>query len=145
MYYERIKDKLEGDLRVFSREFWSRSRYPILPYDPNMNVLIHSDLSMEHVLFTNGINGVIDWGDVGIGNPIWDFVGLWMWGGDNILLSAIKQYTIADLSPYLSTIRFLGICSAFGEMEYRYSKSSQNHIKFGQTALRYALNSFDLM
>lgn len=145
VYYKRIKENLEGDLRMFSKEFWSRPRYEMLPYDSNRKVLIHSDLSMEHVLFKNGINGIIDWGDVGIGNPIWDFVGLWMWGGDKFLLSAIKQYSIADFSAYLNTIRFLGICSAFGEIEYGYSKPSRNHIRIGQTALRHALESFDLL
>jgi aminoglycoside 2''-phosphotransferase len=43
-------------------------------------VLIHRDLSTEHIIWlpeTGEISGVIDWEDAAIGDPVFDFVGLW--------------------------------------------------------------------
>ena len=44
------------------------------------SVLLHGDLSGEHILCKpNGeqIAGIIDWGDLSIGDPAFDFTGLW--------------------------------------------------------------------
>src|SRR5690606_28759782 len=55
------------------------------PCDERAAVIVHNDFAAEHLLFdspSRTITGVIDWSDVAIGDPAFDFAGLFHWGGD---------------------------------------------------------------
>lgn len=62
--------------------------------------LTHYDLAAEHVLVdTTGscATGVIDWGDVSIGDATVDFVGLFAWGGESFVRDVLANYEgVAD-------------------------------------------------
>ncbi|MEM6706374.1 MAG: phosphotransferase [Acidobacteriota bacterium] len=58
--------------------------------------LVHDDLGMEHVLIDpqgSEVTGIIDWGDMNLGDPAHDFVGLLAWVGDAPLRRALDRST----------------------------------------------------
>ena len=58
--------------------------------------LVHDDLGMEHVLIdphSSQVTGIIDWGDLNIGDPACDFVGLLEWAGLEPLRRALDRST----------------------------------------------------
>ena len=58
-------------------------------------VLVHDDLGDEHVLLSpdgRRVVGVIDWGDVAIGDPAVDFAGLWKWLGEPLGGRVLDRY-----------------------------------------------------
>lgn len=80
---------LPSSLRKFLEDFFARSLAggAEWTYEP---VLLHGDLSPEHLLVDavrGEITGVIDWGDVAIGNPARDFIYFYDWGPDFLALS----------------------------------------------------------
>lgn len=66
----------EAEERVAIEDRWDHFMAGMDP--PDELALIHADLGPEHVLVdaeTGALNGVIDWGDVTIGDPALDFAG----------------------------------------------------------------------
>ena len=60
---------------------------------PNQLVVVHGDLVTEHILFDNGtqrLAGIIDFGDVALGDPAQDMLGCWSYG-----LEAVMQLIAA--------------------------------------------------
>jgi len=58
-------------------------------------VLLHADFSSDHILLdksTNTITGVIDFGDLEIGDPALDFTGLYTCYGQNFTEEVYKTY-----------------------------------------------------
>jgi aminoglycoside 2''-phosphotransferase len=58
-------------------------------------VLLHGDISPEHVLVEDGeavVTGVIDWGDVHLGDPAFDFIYLYEDWGPDFLDLALAGY-----------------------------------------------------
>ena len=68
--------------------------------DPVPRVLIHGDLSEDHILLApNGqrLGGVIDFTDAGVGDPAFDFTFLWAYG-DWAPARAARRYGAEDLA-----------------------------------------------
>ena len=58
--------------------------------------LVHDDLGIEHVLIdpqSSEVTGIIDWGDLNIGDPASDFVGLLEWVGLERLRQVVERST----------------------------------------------------
>ena len=72
--------------------------------------LLHGDLSPGHVLYdprAGLLTGVIDFGDVMIGDPAWDLVFIYEDYGLDFLARLLPRYTAADPRPLLTrTYRF---------------------------------------
>lgn len=50
---------------------------------PDRHVVVHGDLVAEHILLnarTGRLSGIIDFGDVALGDPAQDFLGFWAYG-----------------------------------------------------------------
>lgn len=61
--------------------------------------IVHTDFGYEHILIdpiSNRIIGIIDWSDVAIGDPSWDFARLWAWKGDEFLHNMLDVYQTTD-------------------------------------------------
>ncbi len=57
--------------------------------------LVHYDLCDGHVLVdvsARSVSGIIDWGDVCVGDPSMDFAGLWQWLGEPLVAAALRTY-----------------------------------------------------
>lgn len=71
-------------------------------------VLLHGDLSPDHVLFdpeAGAVTGIIDFGDAATGDPAWDFVYLMEDYGDDFLARALAAYPAADQEGLLARAR----------------------------------------
>lgn len=84
--YERVREHayplLTPAMRVWSDHLFgdALARRDQWEYQP---ALVHGDLSSDHMLFdraTRAITGIIDFGDMAIGDPAGDFVGLAPYG-----------------------------------------------------------------
>jgi len=143
--YASIRETVPEDLRPCCDDFFRESEWvsdvPELP-----RCLIHHDLSMEHVLYDRGgdeITGIIDWGDTCIGDPLRDFVGMWMWGGDEITTQALASYSGVVTIDHLPCVRLMGTCVAFGELEYGIKKDAKSNLNLGLTTLGKAFSGRD--
>ena len=66
---------------------------------PLRAVVLHGDLSPDHVLFdetTSTVTGIIDFGDLRVGDPAWDFVYLYEDYGLEFLTTALLAYEAAE-------------------------------------------------
>lgn len=70
---------------------------------PPHRVVIHGDLVVEHLLLndkTEQLSGIIDFGDVALGDPAQDFLGFWAYGADAVA-RAVELYRPAQPDPTL--------------------------------------------
>lgn len=68
---------------------------------PLQRVVIHGDLVVEHVLLdeqTEQLSGIIDFGDVALGDPAQDFLGFWAYGADAVS-KVVQFYRPAGADP----------------------------------------------
>src|SRR5690606_32545940 len=69
--------------------------FPDLDPHPLPRVLLHGELSPDHVLYDEAagkVTGVIDFGDMAIGDPAWDLVYLYEDYGEDFLTRALRAY-----------------------------------------------------
>ena len=82
-------------------------------------VLVHNDLLAEHVLVDpqqQRATGVIDWGDVALGDPAIDFAAIFCWSG-GFCWEVLPHYGGAgDLHRIMSRAAFIGTCLALGDV-----------------------------
>ena len=84
-------------------ESWSR---PVSDHQPS--VLLHCDIGPGHVLYnpqTGHLTGMIDFGDLAIGDPARDFIYIYEDFGPGILEEVVARYVWNDASLTLSAIR----------------------------------------
>jgi aminoglycoside 2''-phosphotransferase len=105
-------------------------------------VLVHGDLTLGHVLCDptgNRFSGVIDWGDLGIGQPIGDFFAAFAWGGEDFLREALKHYTGSVGEPDIAWMRqklfFVGVWEAYYSLDTENLNDRNNGLKALRTAL----------
>jgi aminoglycoside phosphotransferase (APT) family kinase protein len=99
--YERVRElvypRLSPPLRVWTDHLFgdALARPDLWDYTP---ALVHGDLSGDHILFdraTRTLAGIIDFGDMGVGDPLGDFVGLADYG-EVFLAAALAAYPAPD-------------------------------------------------
>jgi aminoglycoside 2''-phosphotransferase len=102
--FEQVRDGALADLPAASRYVSASSVARVRRYlesarpmakAPWPLVLTHYDLAAEHVLVDatgSQVTGVIDWGDVSIGDPTVDFVGLLTWVGEPFVQAVLDNY-----------------------------------------------------
>ena len=76
--------------------------------DPPAAVLIHCDIAPGHVLFdpTNGwLTGIIDFGDLALGDPTRDFIYIYEDFGSEMLAAVLSHYQPKDVGSMLPRIR----------------------------------------
>ena len=101
--------------------------------------LVHNDLWAEHILVdlhSGGVSGIIDWGDVVIGDPAVDFAGLYTWCGESWLESVLESYPGTLDSEVISRARYLATCLAIHCITLGRELLRPRWIKVGQEALR---------
>jgi aminoglycoside 2''-phosphotransferase len=72
-------------------------------------VLLHNDLSIGHVIFderTQEISGIIDWGDIGIGDPDYDLMYLYDDLGEVFIKRLLKYHNNEDHATLFRKLRF---------------------------------------
>ena len=89
--------------------------------------LIHRDLSGEHIFCESKqdvLSGVIDWGDVTVGDPAIDFVGLHWVGGKQFIEQIVMRYQSTIDTAFWQRIDFYLHYGPFSQLLYgSYSKN----------------------
>jgi aminoglycoside phosphotransferase (APT) family kinase protein len=92
---------------------------------PREVVLCHNDLFPEHILVEGGLPaGVIDWGEVGGGDPASDLAGLYVWRGNELLEPALRVYAgqrslaAGYVDELRARVRRIAVYRAAADLEY---------------------------
>jgi len=110
--YSHLSDRLRNDFRArFSKNDYEFAVSLIENYlasaDSNsfQKVLLHGDLSPDHVLF-NGekVTAIIDFGDMMIGDAAWDFLWIYEDYGTDFFARALAKYNTADKKNFVSRV-----------------------------------------
>lgn len=93
-------------------------------------VLLHGDLSPDHVLFDESephVTSVIDFGDLAIGDPAWDFLWIYEDYGTDFFVRALSEYGAVDKKSFarrvarfsrLEAIAWLADCLERGDPDW---------------------------
>ncbi len=102
-------------------------------------VLTHTDLLPEHIIVNpqeNRIVGVIDWADSMLGDPVADFVGLYLWQGRSITERVLEGYGKNLGANFWERVRFNAYRCIVGELRYGYERQRQIYIEGAMRWLR---------
>lgn len=100
--WSRVQDSLLTALSREEREWVEESiqRYCDARRSPTfLSVLLHHDISPQHVLYDESketVTGVIDFGDMGVGDPCREFLMLYVNFGLDFLSRVVKSYRNND-------------------------------------------------
>ena len=96
---ERLFDQFCNELEPETRELCGRWIDDIRGrHHPAAAAFIHSDFWHKHIYhdpMQGCLTGIIDWGDICISDPAWDFFGLWAYG-EAFVDSVLSHYARAD-------------------------------------------------
>lgn len=98
---------LFGNLRPSERSFVEDVVADRVQAPEPRAVVLHGDLSPDHVLYDDAsasVAGVIDFGDVAIGDPAWDFVYLYEDYGLDFLRRCLPAYSPPDVRSFLERV-----------------------------------------
>lgn len=73
---------------------------------------VHDDLSTEHILLdpdTLRIAGIIDWADLIIGDPAFDFWGVYHWQGRHFVKAMLAAYAAPQTHDMLDRIQHIAV------------------------------------
>ena len=134
--------KLKADLPAATHErcvelFGDPSQMPP-PYEGGL-CLIHGDLLPGHILVDSvaeRVTGVIDWTDAALSDPAGDFVGIWMWCGDDFVERTLKSYGRPIDDHMRRRIRYRGLSVAVSELYYAQAHGYGSYAQFCQNCLR---------
>ncbi|QCV56718.1 phosphotransferase [Thermoactinomyces vulgaris] len=110
--------------------------------------LIHGDLSHSHILFSEEqqrITGIIDFGDAKIGDPAYDFSGLYWDYGNHFLLQVLDQYNRHTQLPYDTYELYRRVSTFYGKRQIFYDilhgleNNSPSYVKRNLQVLRQSL------
>lgn len=117
---KRVFPGLDARLRAKSEQLWENflDDQSVFTFQPK---LIHCDLSGEHIFCEperGVLTGVIDWGDVTVGDPAIDFVGLHWVGGRQFVEQILMRYQSTIDSAFWQRIDFYLHYSPFSQLLY---------------------------
>ena len=96
--------------------------------------LIHHDLSVDHILVNANnmaLEGVIDWGDVAVGDPAIDFVGFVWEHGRDLTEMVLAEYQ-RDIGPnFWQRVNFYANIAPVWDIIYGIDTEDDSHIQAG--------------
>jgi aminoglycoside phosphotransferase (APT) family kinase protein len=138
---EQLRAKLQNSLWVRCRALLDREWLGSTPA-PGRDVLLHGDLSAEHVLIAPAgghVVGLIDWADACLGDPAYDFKFLWVWVGEELIDRILLHYSHPVDPAFLARVRAYGICTALDEVAYGLARGQHDNLRLGMAALERAI------
>lgn len=125
---KRVFPLLDGELCTKSARLW-RDFLDTPAHFAFQPVLIHCDLGSEHILCDperGVLTGIIDWGDMTIGDPALDFVGLHWRGGHDFVQSVLAHYQSTIDATFWQRMDFYLSYGPFAELRYGvYSENTE--------------------
>jgi len=98
------------------------------------SVLLHKDLSGGHILCEPSgeqIAGIIDWGDLSIGDPAYDFTGLWRVYGSHFVEEVLAGYESKVDQTFRERIAFYSSKISFHKVLYRLHMRDSVRLELG--------------
>jgi aminoglycoside 2''-phosphotransferase len=72
--------------------------------------ILHADFSAQHVLYADGsVTGILDWGDVCLGDPDYDFSYLYLDLGEAFVREVAFRYGHADPERMVRKVRYFSV------------------------------------
>jgi aminoglycoside phosphotransferase (APT) family kinase protein len=105
-------------------------------------VLVHGDLAPEHVLYDQAadrITGVIDWGEIGIGDPALDVAAAVYWSDLRLFSATLITCPHALDEELLRRARFYAACRGVADIVYGFDTGRDAYVKAGVRALRFCV------
>jgi aminoglycoside phosphotransferase (APT) family kinase protein len=100
--------------------------------------LVHYDLGEEHVLVAEDgsrVTGILDWGDVGLGDPAVDFAGLWTWLGRPFVEAALRRYGLPTDAGLPERARACAVFASLSAVWYAVRANRPSHRESGLRGL----------
>lgn len=134
---QRVFPLLDAELRARSARLWENflEEEAHFVFQP---ALIHCDLACEHIFCDperGVLTGVIDWGDVTIGDPALDFVGLHGQHGRAFVERVLTGYRGAIDAAFWRRIAFYLCYGPFAQLLYGVYSESEEFIAQGVAGL----------
>jgi aminoglycoside phosphotransferase (APT) family kinase protein len=101
-------------------------------------VLLHADLAAEHVLWIpeeERLSGVIDWSEIGIGDPAIDLAAAFHWGGPAFADGVFAHYVPVIDERTVERARYLAICRGVADIVFGIETGRTEYIAAGNRAL----------
>lgn len=119
------------------RQYLSR-RPPRSTRSGTPRVLIHGDLAAEHVLCDPErpeITGIIDWSEIGLGDPAVDFAGLYHWGAQPLVEQVLASYDGPIDQELRTRANFLAACRGAADVAFGLEMERREYVAAGLHAL----------
>jgi aminoglycoside 2''-phosphotransferase len=135
---KRVFPRLDEELRARSAQLWEGflEDRTVFAFQP---ALIHCDLNGEHILCDperGVLTGVIDWGDVTIGDPALDFVGLHWQHGRAFVEQVLRGYQGQIDGAFWKRMDFYLCYEPFAQLIYGAYEENEKFIQQGVAGLR---------
>jgi aminoglycoside 2''-phosphotransferase len=134
----RVFPLLAGDLAQRSAQLWEDFLHDSAGV-AFQSVLIHGDLAGEHILCDPGravLTGVIDWGDVAIGDPALDFAGLYSLFGRGFVEQMLRRYQGQEERAFWRRLDFYRCILPFAWLLFGVDERCEAAIQRGLAGLR---------
>jgi aminoglycoside phosphotransferase (APT) family kinase protein len=115
-----------------------------VPAPRHAAVTVHSDLDVEHLLVSQAptrLTGVIDWGDLEVGQAARDFVGTYSWGGRRFAEMVLAHYRGPVRAEDLDWVRAQLVHAGLTAVAYGRMASRTEYVASGLHALESAFAS----
>lgn len=133
-------DMLSPSLRRRARRFLDA---PLPTSSAGEPCLVHDDLCDGHVLVDTAsrrVAGVIDWGDLSVGDPASDFAGLWQWLGEPLVERVLRSYRGPDVDrDVLARVRASATFVGFSTLWYGVRGGRPEFVASGLRSLDHSL------
>jgi len=121
-YFRDAQEKVAPRLTDVERRCLSNlfNRYLEDPGNfPVMSRIIHADLSAQHILYADGsVTGILDWGDVCLGDPDYDFSYLYGDLGEAFVRDVALQYGHHDPDRLVRKAHYFSVVDQIGTIVY---------------------------
>lgn len=110
-------------------------------------VLTHADFGGDHILVdehTGKITGVIDFGDIAIGDPAYDFYQQRSYYGDEFLKKMLSDYTLPVDNRFYSRVDFYEKVKPFHRIIGGINLGKGDELKLGLQKLDQTIGPFQL-
>lgn len=107
----KVLPQMEPSLAQQIQSYWTQYAQQLLHFQP---AWLHGDLSLNHILTARpDLTGIIDWGDVQIGDPALDFAGIASVWDKKQLQPLLQTYSIFREENWWERITFYRRLSPF--------------------------------
>jgi aminoglycoside 2''-phosphotransferase len=110
---------------LFSRHLEDPNNFPL------NHQIVHADLHAQHILYANGlVTGILDWGDVSLGDPEYDFCYLYGDVGEEFVREVASHYGHRDPDRLVRKARYFWMVDQIDVIAY-----GSGHAPIGEEAL----------